>query len=122
MKKKLHRRATHRRNNQVGKRKPRKKQPILVRQLLEEVKFLRKQYAFYQGKCERLELAAMQSTPAGRDYVARTEEAARPPIESAPIVPSKANFALIREEWDKLSPVQQEEHEAKGDWTIERTN
>lgn len=106
-------------------RKPRKKQPLLIRTLREQLAFFKREYAFMKGKVERLELAAMQSTPAGRDYVARTEESARPPIESAPVNPAKLTFAKIRENWDDLTPEQQEEYEKNGGWKIEqpeRTN
>lgn len=109
----------------AAKRPRRRRESLLIRTLREQLAFFKREYAFMKGKVERLELAAMQSTPAGRDYVARTEESARPPIESAPVNPAKLTFAKIRENWDDLTPEQQEEYEKNGGWKIEqpeRTN
>lgn len=105
-------RITHR-------KKPRRTDGLLIRQLREEVLFLRKQFKFLQGKCERLELSLMESKagpPAA--YVERTE-AIRPPIGSVEAGPGKLHFATIREEWGKLSAEEQEAHLENGDWKIE---
>jgi hypothetical protein len=94
---------------------------LLIRQLREENLFLKKQFHFYQTKCERLELSLMNQQPGGRSYVERTDDAKRPPITSVEVGRSKKLlFSKIREEWDKLSAEEQEAHIAKGDWVIEK--
>jgi hypothetical protein len=60
-------------------------------------------------------------------YVDRTDSERRPPIGSVEVTSANAPFAKIREEWDKLSEKEQEEHIAKADWnpaagTKERTH
>jgi hypothetical protein len=90
---------------------------LLVRQLRDENAFLRKQFNFYQGKCERLELALMsQHGPAAADYVERTDP--RPAIASIeiPTGPKKLTFAKMRTAWENLTAEEQEQHLAKGDW------
>jgi hypothetical protein len=91
---------------------------LLVRQLREENLFLRKQFNFYQGKCERLELAMMSQQPGGRSYVERTDDSKRPPIGSVeiPTGPKKLTFAMMREQWNTLSAEEQEAHLQKSDW------
>lgn len=110
----------------AAKRPRRRRESLLIRTLREQLAFFKREYAFMKGKVERLELVAMTQTAAGRDYVARTEEA-RPSIELAPVLPTKPTFAHIRAQWDKLTPEQQEEYETEGNWSLdesaaERTN
>lgn len=110
----------------AAKRPRRRRESLLIRTLREQLAFFKREYAFMKGKVERLELVAMTQTAAGRDYVARTEEA-RPSIELAPVLPSKPTFAHIRAQWDKLTPDQQEKYETEGNWSLdesaaERTN
>jgi hypothetical protein len=93
----------------------RKKESVLVRSLREQIRFYSREYQFLKGKCERLELALLGSRPgAPSAYVARTDEADRPPIEDAAV--KKLDFRTLRTEWDKLSAAQQEEHLKKHDW------
>jgi hypothetical protein len=87
-----------------------------VRQLLEENRFFRKQFAFMQGKIERLELAAMTQTPQGRDYVARTEQAQTPPMSE---VKGKLTHAEIAKRWGELSAEEQEKYMLEGGWNPE---
>lgn len=90
----------------------------LIRTLRSEIVFLRREYTFLKGKCERLELAIMERKPgAPADYVARTE-APRPAIESVEAKPKKLLHAQIREEWDKLTLEEQEERIKNGDWEV----
>ena len=66
------------------------------------IEHLEKQLAFYQGKCERLELALMsQSTPAAQDYVARSEPAK---IESTSVeLPKQKTWHEKYQEWVKMT-------------------
>lgn len=102
----------------IPKSKPRKrvKHSPFVRQLLEENRFFRKQFAFMQGKIERLELAAMTQTPQGRDYVARTEQAQTPPMSE---VKGKLTHAEISKRWNELSAEEQEKYMLEGGWNPE---
>ena len=75
--------------------------------LIDEIADLRKQRDFYQGKCERLELALMsQSTPAAQSYVERTEPK---PIESTTVeLPKKETWREKIDKWSKMTPAEQD--------------
>ena len=72
------------------------------------IEHLENQLSFYQGKCERLELALMsQSTSAAQSYVERTEPK---PIESTTVeLPKKESW---REKFDKWGKMTSEEQDA----------
>jgi hypothetical protein len=72
------------------------------------IEHLEKQLSFYQGKCERLELALMsQSTPSAQSYVERTEPKT---IESTTVeLPKKESW---REQLDKWRKMNDEERDA----------
>jgi hypothetical protein len=86
--------------------------------LLEEVKLLREDVAFYRGKCERLELSIMNSetkAEARVEFVERSEPAApsirnvtaqgAPPSSRAGTY--KTKFQTMQEKWDSMTPEQQ---------------
>ncbi len=114
----------HRRAQRIASRRaaarPHRSDVLLIRQLREENLFLRKQFHFLQGKCERLELSLLESKAgAPAAYVDRTEESKRPPIGEVESQPGKLRFATIREQWNKLSVEDQEKHLEAGDWKVE---
>lgn len=85
------------------------------------MRFLTHEFQFFKTKSERLELAVLSSRPsAASNYVARTDEAARPPITDVE-GPKKLDFKTLRSEWDKLSPDEQEKHMKNRDWEPEKT-
>ena len=72
-----------------------------------EVAWLRAEYAFLKGKCERLELAIMSySTPPAKDYVERS--GSRTPIEEPIQTETPKTFRQVEEEWSTLTPEQQQ--------------
>jgi hypothetical protein len=74
-----------------------------------EVTWLRAEYAFLKGKCERLELAIMSySTPPAKDYVERSE-ARTSRIEEPIQTETPKTFRQVEEEWSTLTPEQQQE-------------
>jgi hypothetical protein len=87
--------------------------------LREENLFLRKQFRFLQGKCERLELSLLESkSGAPAAYVDRTEHA-RPPIGDVSTGPKKLRHRAVLEAWNKLSAEEQDKAIADGDWQVE---
>lgn len=89
---------------------------LLIRTLREDVAYLRKELKFYQGKCERLELAVMQSRPGpAANYVERTEQPPKPPIGETE-VNALSRFADIKKKWNALSPEEQEKAMLAGNW------
>jgi hypothetical protein len=96
--------------------------PVVAIEFIEYLKAdlatMRKDLEFYRGKCERLELAIMNSDTkreAAVEFVERTDEA-RPSIRTA-VVPQapprnpaegyKTPFAKLREKWDSMTPAEQ---------------
>ena len=74
-----------------------------------EVLWLRAEYAFLKGKCERLELAMMSyTTPPAKDYVERSE-AQTTRIEEPIQTETPKTFRQVEEEWSTLTPEQQQE-------------
>ena len=71
------------------------------------IEHLEKQLSFYQGKCERLELALMsQSTPSAQSYVERTEPKT---IESTTVeLPKKESWHEKFDKWGKMTPEEQD--------------
>lgn len=79
-----------------------------TKHLLDEIADLRRQRDFFQGKCERLEMAMMaaQTTTAAQEFVARSEPT---PIEETKVeTPAKKNFAQIRQWWSTLTDEEQD--------------
>lgn len=90
----------------------------IVRLQREEITFLRREYNFLKGKCERLELALMEhraGPPAS--YVARTDQAARPPIDAVEVAPT--GFRSVLSKWNSMSLEEQEEAIKDGNWDPE---
>lgn len=89
---------------------------------LKDLERERKRVDFLEGKCDRLELVVLSMKgEAGRDYAERSDRAAeppaprKPPIEKVPAaVPTRMPFSQIREQWNNLTPEQQEEALQKG--------
>lgn len=69
---------------------------------------IRKDKEFFQGKCERLELALMSKSPndAAQNYAARTDS----PIEQTTVEvdPPKKTWQQFQGDWSKLSEAEQE--------------
>lgn len=85
----------------------------------------RKRVDFLEGKVERLELVVLAAkSDAGREYTERTDRAAEP-VRKPPIgkvqasPPAKPSFNEIREKWNSLSEVEQEEALKKANLVVE---
>lgn len=79
-----------------------------------ELRFFKKEAAYWKLKAERLELMALSQRPGGAAYVDRTE---RPNIGDVQVATKATGFGRLRQQWDKLSEADQEAYMAKGDWT-----
>lgn len=103
------------------KEKPRRRkkaEPLVIRTLREQVRFLTKEYLFFKGKCERLELAVMEYRPGpSANYVARADQAARPPIDAVEVAPT--GFKSVLSKWNSMSLEEQEEAIKDGNWDPE---
>lgn len=69
---------------------------------------------FLKGKVERLELAAYAfGNPTAKEYVQRTDTK---PIEEVPVPeqPVKKTWKQVQQEWNSMTPEQQETALAKG--------
>lgn len=82
--------------------------------LKDEVIFWRGEYNFLKGKVERLELAAFtHGNQVAKEYVQRSDAK---PIEATPVEqkPAQKTWKQVQQEWNNLTPEQQEEALAKG--------
>lgn len=80
----------------------------------------RRDLEFYRGKCERLELAIMNATPAvaGQDYVRRTEPK-KPSIGTVKLEGAmRPMFNELRNKWNKMS-LEEQDKAVKDGWTFE---
>jgi len=81
----------------------------------------RRDLEFYRGKCERLELAIMNNqtgSPAGGDYVRRTEPR-KPSIGSVKLGESmRPMFSELRKKWAAMTAEEQEKAVASGSWQV----
>jgi len=90
----------------------------LVERLEDDIGFLRIRLAFFEGKCERLELAIATTSaiPAQREYAQRSAPA-QGNIQNVPL-PSHISFRDLKEKWSKLSEVEQEKAVNEG-WNVQ---
>ena len=90
----------------------------------ERVKIYRSDVEFYRGKCEKLELAILESatgsSAAGESYVRRAEPK-RPSIGQVKLEGAlRPKFQELRQRWDALTAAQQEQVMKTGQWDLEK--
>ena len=91
----------------------------LVARLEDDLEFLRERLAFFEGKCERLELsiATTAAIPAQREYAQRSAPPQQGSTQSVPL-PAHISFRDLKEKWIKLSAVEQEKAVNEG-WNVQ---
>lgn len=87
----------------------------------ERLKTARADVEFYRGKCEKLELAVLESSTAGvADSYVKRAEPRRPSIGQQKIESAlRPKFQEIRQRWNALSAEQQEKIQETGEWKLE---
>jgi hypothetical protein len=89
----------------------------------ERLRTARADVEFYRGKCEKLELAVLESSTAGvADSYVRRAEPRRPSIAQTKIETAlRPKFQELRRKWDELDANQQEEILKTGEWDVSKT-
>jgi hypothetical protein len=86
----------------------------------ERLKVARADLEFYRGKCEKLELAVLESSTAhvADSYVKRAEPR-RPSMGQVKIESAlRPKFQELRRKWDNLSAAEQEKVVETGEWDV----
>ena len=89
----------------------------------ERIKVYRADVEFYRGKCEKLELAILETSPSGsaQSFVKRADPR-RPSIMQTKLENTmKPKFQELRKKWDSLSAEDQEKIVETGEWNVGET-
>lgn len=89
----------------------------------ERLKVARADLEFYRGKCEKLELAVLESSTAhiADSYIKRAEPR-RPSMGQVKIETAlRPKFQELRRKWDNLSAAEQEKVVETGEWDVTGT-
>lgn len=81
---------------------------------------LEKNLDFFQGKCERLELAMASNPAAQQSYAAETTSVRKPPplLGGQVQLPGRMPFAELKRRWTQKTEAEQNEIIEKGEWDV----